>query len=276
MNIRDWLLSAKIQLSSIGYLKLEAEVLLTGIIKKSKTWLIIHEECQLHMKILKKLNNLLKRRMLGEPIAYLLGKKEFWSLTFFVSKFVLIPREDTEVLVEYSLKKMNNSPCKILDLGTGCGAVALSLAKTRPDCDITGIDCITEAVNLAKYNANRLKIKNVNFFYSNWFSIFSIEKFDIIVSNPPYIKLDEIDLLERDIFFEPFVSLISSNNGLSDIEYIIKNAKKYLTHSGWLLLEHGYNQKNEVQNIFKYYDFLEIASYKDYSGNDRITIGRNI
>jgi release factor glutamine methyltransferase len=276
MIIRDWLTLATMKLSSIGYLKLDAEVLLSEIIHKPKTWLIIHEEYQLNLKELKKLNCLLKRRMMGEPIAYLLGRKEFWSLKLFVSKFVLIPRSDTEILVEQSLIRLTNVPSKILDLGTGCGAIALALAKMRSDCHVIGIDCITESVNLAEYNANKLNVNNVKFFYSNWFSALEMEKFDIIVSNPPYIRLSDIHLLERDIFFEPFTSLISSNNGLSDIKSIIKSSKKHLNYLGWLLIEHGYDQKNEVQNIFRYYHFSEIESYKDYSGNDRITVGRNI
>lgn len=276
MIIRDWLISATIKLSSIGYLKLDAEVLLSEIIHKPKTWLIIHEEYQLKLKELEKLNYLLKRRMMGEPIAYLLGRKEFWSLPLCVSKFVLIPRSDTEVLVEQSLIRLTNVPSKILDLGTGCGAIALALAKMRSDCYVIGIDCITESINLATYNANKLNINNVKFFHSNWFSELEMEKFDIIVGNPPYVKVSDIHLLERDIFFEPFISLISSNNGLSDIEFIVKSSKKHLNYLGWLLIEHSCDQKNEVQNIFRCYHFSEIASYKDYSGNDRITVGRNI
>ncbi|HXK00593.1 MAG TPA: HemK family protein methyltransferase, partial [Buchnera sp. (in: enterobacteria)] len=161
MIIRDWLTLATIKLSSVGYLKLDAEVLLSEIIKKPKTWLIINEEYQLNVRELKKLNFLLKRRMTGEPIAYLLGRKEFWSLTLFVSKFVLIPRSDTEILVEQSLIRLTDIPSKILDLGTGSGAIALALAKMRSDCHIIGIDCVMESVNLAKYNANKLNINNV-------------------------------------------------------------------------------------------------------------------
>ncbi|WP_367681583.1 peptide chain release factor N(5)-glutamine methyltransferase [Buchnera aphidicola] len=276
MTVYEWLRYATEQLSSCGYYKLDAEVLLSFVIKKSKSWLIINENYRLNMEELKKINYLLKRRMLGEPIAYLLGEKEFWSLTFIVSKFVLIPRSDTEILVEHSLKKLTDTPSKILDLGTGCGSIALSLAAMRSDCDITGIDCMMESIYLAKYNANRLRINNVRFLYSNWFSVLGTEKFDIIVSNPPYVKLEDINFLEKDIFFEPFISLISSNNGLADIEHIIKYAKKHLNYLGWLLLEHSYDQKEEVQNIFKHYNFFEVSSYKDYSGNDRITIGRNI
>ncbi|WP_343192302.1 peptide chain release factor N(5)-glutamine methyltransferase [Buchnera aphidicola] len=276
MSIIDWLNYAYCRLSYIGYLKIDAELILKFVLKRSKIWLIINHKLKLNILQLNQLNQLLNRRISGEPIAYLLRKKEFWSLSLCISKFVLIPRTDTEILVEQSLKRITHVNFKILDLGTGSGAIALAIAKTRPDCHILGIDCLKESVELATFNAKKLNLNNINFIRSNWFSELNNKKFNIIVSNPPYIGLQEISLLDKDIFFEPFISLVSGNDGLADIQFIVKNANKYLYSQGYLLIEHSYRQKNVVQNIFKSHGFLGVKSYKDYSGNDRITLGKKI
>ncbi|XBC44524.1 MAG: peptide chain release factor N(5)-glutamine methyltransferase [Buchnera aphidicola (Schlechtendalia peitan)] len=277
MNIESWLHIAYLQLKSINNnnnAKLDSEILLSYVFNKDISWLISNSDLELTANILKVLDNLLKRRMYGEPIAYLIKKKEFWSLPFVVSKFTLIPRPDTEILVENTLTRLNNCTYKkILDLGTGCGCIALALASMKLDCCITGVDCVRESIEIAKKNAKILQFNNVIFFHSFWFS-FVNDTFDIIVSNPPYISLNEVKNLDNELLFEPLIALISSENGLGAIRHIIKNAKTYLKNMGWLLIEHGWMQKECVQKLFKRYNFFNIGTYQDYSGNNRVTVGQ--
>ncbi|HMI76871.1 MAG TPA: peptide chain release factor N(5)-glutamine methyltransferase [Buchnera sp. (in: enterobacteria)] len=276
MNIKHWLKFSVLKLLDAEYSKIDAEILLSYVLRKSRIWLITFDNYELNIQQLERLNYLLKRRILGEPIAYLIEKKEFWSISLYVSSQVLIPRSETEMLIEHTLHRLKNVSQNILDLGTGSGAIALALAKTRPDCNITGIDYIEEAIKIAQYNANQLNLTNTNFFYSNWFSEIKSNTFDIIVSNPPYVCLEDINFLKKEIFFEPYLSLISSENGLSDIQHIIKYAKKYLKNKGWLLIEHSWRQKNTVIRLFQKYNYIQIQSYKDYADYDRITVGRII
>ncbi|QCI20325.1 peptide chain release factor N(5)-glutamine methyltransferase [Buchnera aphidicola (Brachycaudus cardui)] len=276
MNILKWLNKTIKILSCVDNPKYEAEFLLTYVSGYNRSFIITSDRVELSQKQYQYLNYLVYRRSLGEPIAYIIGEKEFWSLSLRVSYDTLIPRPDTEILVEQVLFKIiNNKSTLILDLGTGCGAIALALAKSCVNCYVIGVDKSKKALDIARINALQLKIKNVSFLFSNWFSHIN-KKFDIIVSNPPYISKKEITLLKKDIFFEPFDALISDKNGLSDIENIIQQAKKYLFIGGWLLIEHGWQQKIQVQSLFKKYNFFEIESYQDYGGNDRVTIGRHL
>ncbi|AHG60200.1 peptide chain release factor N(5)-glutamine methyltransferase [Buchnera aphidicola] len=276
MNILNWLNKAIKKLSNVDNPRYEAEFFLSYVSQYDRTFIITSDNIQLSKKQYQYLNYLIYRRSLGEPIAYIIREKEFWSLSLRVSYDTLIPRPDTEILVEQAVYKIKNkSNAKILDLGTGCGAIALALASVYSDSIVIGIDKSKKALKIAEMNALKLNIKNVFFFFSNWFSHIN-KKFDIIVSNPPYVSKKEIKLLSQDIFFEPFDALLSDNNGLSDIENIIKQAKHYLFVKGWLLIEHGWKQKTKVQRLFKKYDFCEIQSYQDYGGNDRVTIGKNI
>ncbi|QCI23199.1 peptide chain release factor N(5)-glutamine methyltransferase [Buchnera aphidicola] len=276
MNIEYWLNIAYIKLQSIGNIsaRLDSEVLLSYVLNKDISWLMCYGCYKLNSKDLKLANSLLMRRMCGEPIAYLVGKKEFWSLSLLVSNATLIPRSDTEILVEQTLMRVEkDSKKKILDLGTGCGCVALALASERETCCIIGVDCMQESLKIAKRNAKVLHLNNVIFFHSFWFSSVN-EIFDVIVSNPPYVSLNEITSLDKSLSFEPLIALISTNNGLGSIKYIIKHSKKYLNDMGWLLIEHGWTQKISVQKLFKKYHFFNVMTYKDYSRNDRITVGQ--
>ncbi|ANF16967.1 hypothetical protein XW81_00815 [Buchnera aphidicola (Schlechtendalia chinensis)] len=276
MNIRTWLHESYLKFKSVrnSSFKLDLNILLSFVLKKKISWSISHDTFELNNNILKRLHSLLMRRICGEPISYLVGKKEFWSLSFIVSKNTLIPRPETETLVENALMRIdNNSHKKILDLGTGCGCIALALASMRLNCDVVGVDRVHESINIAKRNAKILRCKNVVFLHSFWFSKIN-EKYDIIVSNPPYIGLNEIKDLDNELFFEPFLALISSENGLSSIRYIIKNSKRYLKRMGWLLIEHGWMQRARVQRLFKENNYFNIITYQDYSGNDRVTVGQ--
>ncbi|WAI11935.1 MAG: peptide chain release factor N(5)-glutamine methyltransferase [Buchnera aphidicola (Macrosiphum albifrons)] len=273
MNIKKWLKKSIKRLSSVDNPKYEAEFLLSYVSKCTRSFIISSDDIELTQKQYEYLNYLIYRRSLGEPIAYITKEKEFWSLSLCVSYDTLIPRPDTEILVEQVLSKIKSNSVLILDLGTGCGAISLALASMCSDWNIIGIDKSEKALTIARINANKLNIKNVTFFCSNWFSNIN-QKFNIIVSNPPYISNKEIIFFKKDIFFEPFDALISGNNGLSDIKNIVKNAENYLFRGGWLLIEHGWKQKLQVQYLFRKYNFVEIESYKDYGGNDRVTIGK--
>ncbi|CAL4319893.1 Release factor glutamine methyltransferase [Buchnera aphidicola (Thelaxes suberi)] len=275
MKIRDW---KKISIKKLNYAFSayhDVLILLSYVLNHSISWLIAFDDIELTIVQQKQLNKLLNRRVNNEPLNYIICSKYFWSLNFFLSKDVLIPRSDTEKLVEISLIKINMKKKQyILDLGTGSGNIAISIANECSNCHVMGIDYTTKIIKLAKYNANKLNIKNVFFCKSNWFSCLNNYKFNIIVSNPPYISIKEKKNLSKDIMFEPKKALFTTKKGLQDIEHIISNAKYYLLQDGWLILEHGWNQKNEVFNFFVKYKFTTIESYKDYNGYDRVIAGK--
>jgi release factor glutamine methyltransferase len=273
MNIKNWVQKSIEQLSDVENPKYEAEFLLSYVLQCDRSFIITSNNINVSHEQNERLNHLIYRRSLGEPIAYIIEEKEFWSLSLCVSYDTLIPRPDTEILVEQVLTKVHSKSASILDLGTGCGAIALALASICSNWNIIGIDKSEKALNIANINAMKLNIKNVSFFFSNWFSHIN-QKFNIIVSNPPYISKKELKFLKKDIFFEPWDALISNNNGLLDIENIIKESHDYLFTGGWLFIEHGWKQKLQVQYLFKKYNFFEIESYQDYGGNDRVTIGK--
>lgn len=273
MKIKKWLEESIQKLSCVDYPKYEAEFLLSYVSKCTRSFIISSDDINLTQKQYQYLNDLIDRRSLGEPIAYIIEEKEFWSLSLCVSYDTLIPRPDTEILVEQVLNKIKKSDALILDLGVGCGAISLALASVCADWNIIGVDKSEKALAIAEINKMKLNFKNVSFFLSDWFSNVN-QKFNIIVSNPPYISENEIRFFKKDIFFEPFEALISRNNGLLDIENIIKKAQHYLFCGGWLLIEHGWKQKLQVQYLFKKYNFFEIQTYLDYGGNDRVTVGK--
>lgn len=254
--------------------KCDVEVLLSFVIKKKKSFLICYRDKNLSKEEEKKFNNLLKRRIQGEPISYLTGTKEFWSLPLLVNPYVLIPRQDSEILVEEVLNKSNKCSLSVLDLGTGSGALSLALASSRPNWNILGVDINNEAISIAAYNAKQLGLKNVKFIQSNWFSSIGNNTFDFIISNPPYLSSKEIKLFSENIKFEPLNSILSGDNGLKDIKHIILNSQQYLNRNGWLVIEHGWKQKKLVKKLFKENAYIHIYSRKDYGRNDRIVVGK--
>lgn len=274
MDFQRWLQQAIAQLNESESPRRDAEILLGFVTGKERTFILAFGETLLTPQQLQQLDELLARRAKGEPVAHLVGEREFWSLPLRVSPFTLIPRPDTECLVEQALDRMPKSPCAVLDLGTGTGAIALAIASERPDCDITALDLIPEAVELARSNAQRLGITNVRVLQSNWFSALNTQRFSIIVSNPPYIDREDPHLAQGDVRFEPLSALVADEHGLADLRQLVEASRQFLEPGGWLLLEHGWKQAEEVQRLFIDAGFTEVQTCQDYGGNDRLTAGR--
>lgn len=238
----EWLNWAYLTLGRSYHSKKDAEILLIKVLNKSRAQLLAFGETKLTFHQITQLNSLIKRRKTGEPIAYLIGSQEFWSLNFKVSLGTFIPRPDTECLVEQVLHLFPNSDLKVLDLGTGVGTIALSLASERSNWNITGIDKAKQALNLACQNKLLFNYQNVKFLYGNWFQYLKNHKYNLIVSNPPYINKYDLCWLNHDIYFEPASALISESMGLADLIKICRYSVNYLYPNGWLFLEHGWNQ----------------------------------
>lgn len=283
MNYQQWLSFAEQQLlknaESDPFLnaKFDANLLLQAVTKRSKSAIFAFSETMLSESELVELAEKLARRVKGEPMAYILGQREFWSLPLKVSTSTLIPRPDTERLVELALdfayKRLENQKnLQILDLGTGTGAIALALAsELGKKAQIIGVDFQAEAVKLAEENRENLGFSNVQFLQSDWFSALANQRFDLIVSNPPYIDAEDENLTVGDVRFEPLTALVADNNGLSDLQNIIKNAPLYLKPQGALMLEHGWQQGEQVRNLFDLNVWEAIETAQDYGGNDRVT-----
>jgi release factor glutamine methyltransferase len=253
---------------------LDAQLLLQHVLNVNRAWLISHENDALQANIHAAFETLLKRRLNGEPIAYILGYREFYGLKLQVTADTLIPRPDTETLVEAALAKTpQNQTSKILDLGTGTGAVALAIAKHRPQALVTAVDASDAALNIAQENAQNLDIKNINFCHSNWFEALQNQTFDVIVSNPPYIEQNDVHLSQGDLRYEPISALVSGQDGLDDIRKIIDSASHHLNPRGLLMLEHGYNQAEGVAMLLRDAGFKGIDTLKDLGGNNRVTLG---
>ncbi len=274
MTFNQWLEQAIARLKGGDSPKRDAEIILGFVTGKTRTFLMAFSETAIEPTALSQLESLLVRRIAGEPIAYLVGSREFWSLMLNVSPATLIPRPDTERLVELTLEHLPTVECDILDLGTGTGAIALALGSERPDSSVTGIDLQPAAIALAQDNAERLSIDNVHFVQGNWFEPLSECYFDAIVSNPPYIDRNDPHLQQGDVRFEPSSALVAEQDGLADLLWIVQNAPDYLKQGGWLLVEHGWEQGEKVRTLFKQRGFDLIATHQDYGGNDRVTLGR--
>jgi len=254
---------------------LDAQLLLAQVLKVATSYFYSWPEKTLTDKEQFQFDMLLKRREQGEPIAYILGKKAFWTLDLEVSPCTLIPRADTECLVEAALTVLQAQKGKqILDLGTGTGAIALALATECRDSEVLGVDLIADAVALAKRNAASHQISNARFVQSRWFEqLAESSKFDLIVSNPPYIDPEDHHLSEGDVRFEPKTALVAENHGLADIEHIIEQAPTFLKAGGHLMFEHGYDQARAVRGLLIDAGFSDVQSVQDFGGNDRVTMG---
>lgn len=283
MNYQQWLFFAEAKLlkntENDPYLnaKLDANLLLQAVTKRSKSAIFAFSETELSDTELAELSEKLARRVKGEPMAYILGEKEFWSLPLKVSTATLIPRPDTERLVELALeeanKRLNSAEIlQILDLGSGTGAIALAMASELGNkAQIIGVDYQQAAVELAQENRQNLGFSNVTFLQSDWFSALENQQFDLILSNPPYIDSDDENLRQGDVRFEPLTALVADNNGLSDLQKIIEKAPLYLKPNGALLLEHGWQQGAKVRELFDVNLWQHIETVQDYGGNDRVT-----
>ena len=257
---------------------LDSEILLSQSINKDKKYIILNSKEILSSNQLDKFNNFIVRRKNGEPIAYLTNKKEFWKDEFFVNKDVLIPRPDTELIIEQILKIYpKQSQLQILDIGTGSGCILLSILKERPNFYGIGIDISKKSINVSKFNANKLRVNNrVRFIHSS-VDNFKIGKYDIIVSNPPYIKLLNLKYLEKDVVsFEPKLALSGGFDGFSKIREVISKASNLIKKNGKFILEIGFNQKNKVKKMLKKEGFYVNKALKDYGNNDRCIISTKI
>jgi release factor glutamine methyltransferase len=276
MQIIDALKHARQQLNISDRAKLDTEILLCSILRCERTYLYTHPEQTLSNKETGSFNTLVSLRSEGRPVAHLTNKKEFWSLSFHVTQDTLIPRPETELLVETALKLIPTDSSKtILDLGTGSGTIAIAIASERPLVNITATDTSDKALKIAKLNAEIHKIKNIEFKKANWLEEES-NSYDIIVSNPPYISNNDPHLKQGDVRFEPLSALASGEDGLDDLRIIINESKNNLNKQGWLLVEHGYNQGQQVKQLFIDNNFTSTSTIKDYSNNDRVSIGQLI
>jgi len=255
--------------------RIDAEVLMQHTLQQPLAWLIAYGDSAPSKDHTLSFYEHIKRRQQGHPIAYITGHKEFWSLNLIVNDSVLIPRPDTEILVDNALNKLNSTlDCEILDLGTGSGAIALSLAKECPTAKIIATDSQLAALNIAKQNASRNKLENVCFLESDWFNNVPPQKFNLITSNPPYIEPNDEHLKQGDLRFEPSCALIGADDGLGDLKEIISNSISYLKKNGHLIVEHGYNQHEDVQRLFYTAGFKEIQTFQDLNDLPRCTAGK--
>lgn len=274
MKLQDIISQATEQLAlSSDSPRLDVELLLMHVLNKPRVYIYTYPEQILTTQQLTLFKRLLIKRIAGEPIAYIIGHKEFWSQNLIVNKNVLIPRPETELLVELALKKYSAEE-KIIcaDLGTGSGAVALALAIERPSWEIVATDKYQEALDVAQNNAQRLGINNVDFYRGNWCRGLPEKKYNLIVSNPPYIAKNDSHL-RSSIKFEPKSALVAGIDGLDAIRIIIKQAKDKLTVRGILMLEHGYNQAAEVRQVMLGHGYSDVITYKDLAGHERVTLG---
>ena len=267
-----------LQKNKIPNPQLDGEILLSNLIKRDKRHIILNPKELLNAEQLDKFKSLIERRKKGEPIAYLINKKEFWKDEFFVNKDVLIPRPDTELIIEQVLKIYSkNEPLQVLDIGTGSGCILLSILKERPNFYGTGIDISKKSINVSKFNANKLHLTNRTQFIHSSVDNFKIGKYDLVVSNPPYIKLLNLKYLEKDIVnFEPKLALSGGLDGFSKIRKVINKTGTLIKKNGKFILEIGFNQKNKVKKILNEEGFYVNKAIKDYGNNDRCIISTKI
>lgn len=277
VSIEQLLSSAAQQISSIsGSARLDVELLLCEVLDCNRTYLFTWSDKTVSGPQVILFRQLLERRAKGEPIAHIVGRRGFWDLELNVNASTLIPRPDTEILVEKVLDVVaQDGPCsgQGLDLGCGTGAIALALGQELPNWHWLGADLIDDAVALAQSNAKRNHITNCRFIQSSWFENIGLQKFDFIVSNPPYIDKNDPHLSQGDVRFEPLTALVAEDNGLADIKLISQLAPNYLNPNAKLIFEHGYDQGQSVRKILSDNNFQKVETFKDLSGNDRVSIG---
>jgi release factor glutamine methyltransferase len=258
---------------------LDAERLLSFVLNKPISFLRAHGELEINAENEKKFIALLHERAQGKPFAYITGEQPFWNLSLLVTPDVLIPRPETELLIEKVLQLVDPPSCfalrryKVLDLGTGSGAIALAIAKERPEWTVVAVDKSIAALDIAEKNASLNDISNITFLHSDWYEALNHQTFDIIVSNPPYIAHDDPAVEKQVMAHEPNEALFAEENGLRDLKFIIQNAPRYLNKNGSLFVEHGYQQGDAVRALFKQFNFQAIETFRDFSDHERVTMG---
>lgn len=252
--------------------ELDVEVLLCQVLKKNRSFLRTWPEKQLNKTQLEQFKRLLELRQQGQPIAYITGTREFWSRDFLVDPSVLIPRPDTETIIEICLQLIRHKPdARLIDLGTGSGIIAITLAAECPQLKVTAVDSSLDALHIARKNAQLNQTPDICFLHSNWLAQVGSASFDFIVSNPPYIAPDDPHLQQGDLCFEPDRALIAAHQGLADIMHISAQSQHHLNPGGYLILEHGYNQKTSVHNILLQHQYQNIQCQHDLSNQPRIS-----
>jgi release factor glutamine methyltransferase len=263
-------------------------MLLQSVLQVPRSYLLAHSGQVLDAAQDAAYDAMLQRRLQGEPVAHILGEREFFGLNFKVTPDTLIPRPETELLVELALQRIpspglsatlsrwrerEGKAFRVLDLGTGTGAIAISIAHAKPDAQVVAVDASAAALQVARENAQRLSVANVSFLQSDWFSALGGQRFDLIVSNPPYVVAGDVHLAQGDVRFEPISALASGADGLDDIRDIVGQTVAYLECGAWLLLEHGYHQGAQVRELLRLNGLAEVFSEKDIAGIDRVSGG---
>ena len=249
----------------------DARVLLRVVLGVDNAYLIAHGGDVVTAEHETKFRALAVRRIAGEPVAYIVGEREFYAHTFKVTPAVLIPRPETELLVELALQR---NPRRVLDLGTGSGCIAISVALACPDARVTALDRSPQALAVARENAETLNARNVTLLISDWYDAVRGERYDVIVSNPPYVAAGDAHLTQGDLRFEPAVALAAGEDGLADIRIIVNGASTHLSPGGWLLFEHGYDQATRCRELLEQTGFAEVQSWRDLAGIERVSGGR--
>jgi len=272
MNIEQALAFARKQLTTEDA-SIDSSALLCHVLSCTPTYLLTWPEKPLTEQQQMLFEQMIAERKQGKPVAYITGDRGFWSLDLKVTQATLIPRPDTECLVELALDKIQSKQ-HIVDIGTGSGAIALAIASESPDCEVFACDYSLPALLVAQQNAERNNIQNAQFLHADWLSCFAENSIDMVVSNPPYIEQNDPHLQQGDVRFEPITALASGDDGLEDIRKIVEQAVYSLKPKGWLLIEHGYHQSQQVQALFREHGFSQVEGHQDFGGNDRVVIGQ--
>jgi len=255
--------------------RLDAELLLLQVVQQSRSWLFTHADDELSMDVQTAFSRLVERRVAGEPVAYIVGTRGFWTMDLEGTPATLIPRPETELLVELALQRLPvGAAVRVADLGTGSGAVALAIASERPQAQVVASDASVSALEVARRNAQRHGLGNVTFLHGDWLAPLAGRRFELIVSNPPYIEADDPHLLQGDLRFEPANALASGGDGLDDLRRIIADATACLESGGWLLFEHGWNQGDAVRDLLEVAGYRDVFTTKDLEQRDRVSGGR--
>lgn len=274
-TIAATLTDATSQLSQLDSPRLEAELLLCTVLGQQRSYLYTWPDRALTEDQQLRFETLLARRIAGEPVAHILGERGFWTLELKVTPDTLIPRPETELLVEAALARIPiDAAWQIADLGTGSGAIALAIASERPGCRLCAVERSAAALAVARENAEKQGLDNIEFLQGDWFGPLRDRHFDMIVSNPPYIPQQDPHLKLGDVRFEPLTALASGEDGLDDIRHIVATAPDYLKPSGWLLLEHGYDQGEQVVSLLRQAGYGAAEDLPDLQGHGRVAVGR--
>jgi len=257
--------------------QLDAELLLAEALATTRETLHTWPERLLAPDALQRFEEMFERRRQGEPVAYILGRRDFWDFQLLVNSHVLIPRPETEILVECALKLIADNVAQaqhIADLGTGSGAIAIALARELPQSRVTAVDLSSAALDVAKSNAERLQVGNIDFREGSWCAGLPENQFDLLLANPPYVAESDAHLQSGDLRFEPITALVAPDAGLGDIKIIVEASRAVLREGGWLLIEHGFQQRAAVAAVFAANEFGNIECKQDYAGQDRVTLGQ--